>query len=167
MTSITFYRLALFLPYLTLIPGYYLARDYFVNLSPSGIFSAQFLGLSSIVITGFWLIPYTIFVTGLLIWSRGKSSNTVRSWFLRSPFILMMIAPIIFMIIGALTAYSSGPDMQGNLAAVTLIGIICSVPLSLIIGFIFIVLALLLYEILNKLGYIRDENESQEDMTTD
>lgn len=57
--------------------------------------------------------------------------------------------------------------MQGSLAAVTLIGIICSVPLSLIIGFIFIVLALLLYEILNKLGYIRDENESQEDMTTD
>lgn len=166
MTSITFYRLALFLPYLTLIPGYYLVRDDLVNLSPSGIFSAEFLVLSSIVLTGFWLIPYTIFVTGLLIWSRGKSRYTVRSWFLRSPFILMMIAPIIFMIIGALRAYSSGPDLQGFLVGVTLIGMLCSVPLSLSIGLIFTVLALLLYEILNKLGYIRDEDESQAGMTT-
>lgn len=160
MNSITFYRLALFLPYLTLIPGYFLTKDFLANQSSSGLLSAQFLGMSWMVISGFWIIPYTIFVIGLLIWSKDKSINTIRSWFLRSPFMLMLVSPLVFVVIGVLGSYSSDLNISGSLATVSLIGLICSAPLALIIGYVFIVFALLLYEILNKFGYIKDEEKS-------
>ena len=160
MTSITFYRLALLLPYLTLIPGYYLAKDFLANQSSNGLLSTQFLGMSWMVLSAFWIIPYTILVIGLLIWSKGKSSNTIRSWFLRSPFILMMVTIIVFIVAGVLGSYSSDPNTSGFLGGVLLLGPICSAPFSLIIGYVFVVFALLLYEILNKFSYIRDKNKS-------
>src|SRR5687768_4677700 len=102
MTSITFYRLALFLPSLTLIPGYFLA-----NQSESELFDVQFLGISWMVLAGFWIIPYTILVVGLLIWSRGKSSNTIKSVLLMSPCMLMIVAPAVLALFGILGSYLS------------------------------------------------------------
>ena len=157
MSSKAFYRAALFLPYVTIIPAYFLAKDFLANQDSSGI---QFLGMSWAVISGFWALPYTIFVIGLLIWSTNKSADTIRSWFLRSPFILMMVSPIIFIVIGLLGSLSSDQNTTGFVGAVGLIGIVCSIPLSLIFGYIFIVVALLLYEILNKFGFIKDNSNS-------
>lgn len=160
MKSNTFYRLVLFLPYLTLIPGYFLTKDFLANQSTSGLFSARFLGMSWTVLAGFWIIPYTIMVIGLLVWSRGKSSNMIRSWLLRSPFILMIVMPLVFMLAGWLGSYSSNPDIRGFLSGVLFIGTICSLPFGLVIGYIFVVIGLLLYEILDKFGYIKDNVKS-------
>ena len=155
MRSSTFYRIILFLPYLTLIPGYLLARDF--SVSESALFSAQGLGMSWMVLAGFWLIPYTIMVIGLLIWSRRKSSNLIRSWLLRSPFILMIVMPLVFILLGWLGSYSSDPNISSFLAGVGLLGPICSAPVGLVIGYIFVLIGLMLYEILHRFGYIKDE----------
>jgi hypothetical protein len=157
MKSSTFYRLVLFLPYLTLIPGYLLTRDFLVNQSSSGLLSARFLGMSWMVLSGFWIIPYTIVVVGLLVWSKGKSGNIIRSMLLRSPFILMIVMPIVFILVGLLGSYSPDPNTSGFLGGVALLGPICSMPFSLVIGYIFLVIGLLLYEILDKFGYIQDD----------
>jgi hypothetical protein len=56
--------------------------------------------------------------------------------------------------------YSSDPNISGFLGGVLVLGPICSAPFSLFLGYAFVVFALLLYEILNKFGYIRDENKA-------
>ena len=159
MKSSTFYRLVLFLPYLTLIPGFFLARDFLANQSSSGLLSARFLGMSWTVLSGFWIIPYTIVVVGLLIWSKGKSSKIIRSMLLRSPFILMIVMPLVFLIFGYLGSYSSDPNTSGFSATFMFLGPICSVPFSLVIGYMFVVIGLILYQILDKFGYIKDQAE--------
>lgn len=155
MTSITFYRLALFLPYLTLIPGYFLA-----NQSASELFDVQFLGMSWMVLAGFWIIPYTILVVGLLIWSKDKSSNTIKSVLLRSPLMLMIVAPAVLALFGILGSYLSDPNLMGFFLGLLMFGPLFSAPFSLIVGYIFVVIGLLLFEMLSRFGYIRDHINS-------
>ncbi len=159
MKPSTFYRFVLFLPYLTLIPTYFLAKDFLANQSESGLLSARFLGMSWVILAGFWIIPYTMMVIGFLIWSRGKSSHAIRSWLLRSPFILMIVMPLMLLLIGWLGSYSSDPNISGFLSGVMILGPVCSAPFGLVIGYVFVVIGLLLYEILDKFGYIKDEVE--------
>lgn len=155
MTSITFYRFALFLPYLTLIPGYFLA-----NQSASELFGVQFLGMSWMVLAGFWIIPYTILVVGLLIWSKGKSSNTIKSVLLRAPLLLMIVAPAVLALFGILGSYLSDPNLRVFFVGLLMFGPLFSAPFSLIVGYIFVVIGLLLFEMLNRFGYIRDHINS-------
>jgi hypothetical protein len=147
MKSITFYRFALLLLYLSLIPGYFLA-----NQSASEHFDIQFLGMSWVVLAGFWIIPHTILVVGLLTWSKGKSSNTIKSVLLRSPFMLMIVAPAVLALFGILGSYSSDPDISVFFTGLLMFGPILSALCSLVIGYIFVIIGLLLYELVKKNG---------------
>jgi hypothetical protein len=155
MTAITFYRFALLLPYLSLIPGYF-----FANQSASERFDIQFLGMSWVVLAGFWIIPYTVLVVGLLTWSKGKSSNTIKSVLLRSPFILMIVAPVVLALFGILGSSLSDPNLRVFFVGLLMIGPLFSALFSLIVGYIFVVIGLLLFKMLNSFGYIRDHIHS-------
>lgn len=162
MKSTTFYRLLLGLPYLFLIPGFFTMRDYFRPLvtevpdpSSGGLFQfiVAFWGITGL----FWIIPYTLFAIGLLLWSIGKTKETIRTWFTRSPFILMMLSPFFYLLLSPFQAFLTDNNMAGTVSAYIGIGAVCSAPLSLIFGFIFVGIGLLLHSILTSMGFIRDE----------
>ena len=162
MKSTTFYRLLLGLPYLFLIPGFFIMRDYFrplatgvPNASSSNIFEfiVAFWGITGI----FWIIPYTFFAIGLLLWSIGKSKETIRTWFTRSPFVLMMLSPFFYLLISPFQGALTDKDVAGTFGAYICIGAACSMPLSLIFGFIFVGIGLLFHSILTSMGFIKDE----------
>ncbi len=160
MKSTTFYRLVLGLPYVVLIPGFFAMRDYFRPMfteapDPS---SGGWLGLIGAFwgVTGiFWIIPYTLFAIGLLLWSIGRSKETIRTWFARSPFILMMLSPLFFLAL--LPFHFTDENSAGAFSAYVIIGIVCSAPFSLIFGFIFVGIGLLIHSILTSLSLIKDE----------
>jgi hypothetical protein len=155
MTSITFYRCALLLPYLSLIPGYF-----FANQSASDHFDIQFLGMSWVVLAGFWITPYTILVVGLLAWSRGKSTNTIRSLLLKSPLMLMIVAPVVLALFGIFGSYSSDPNVSVFFTGLLMFGPLFSALFSFVVGYLFVIIGLLLYNMLNKFGYIKDDIRS-------
>ena len=159
MKSSTYYRLALLLPYLTLIPGYFLARNFLADveaLRQIDIYSLKGMGMSWMVLSGFWLIPYTMVAISLTIWSIEKRKDLIRSMFLRSPIILMIAMPTLFIIIFAFIPEASDLNLAGTLELVKYTGILCSAPFCLVFGYIFVLLGLFFYEILNTVGLIKD-----------
>ncbi len=175
MKSTTFYRLLLGLPYLFLIPGYFAAKDMFKSLSVSSIGGPTASNSSGLLgtimafwgITGvFWIVPYTLFAIILFIWSRNKSKEIIRIWFVRSPFILAMASPIFYLLLFPFQALIPDHNLNGagTFGAFTVIGLVCSLPFSLLFGFIFVGIGLLLYSVFFSLKIIRDEpsiNQSQ------
>jgi len=162
MKSETFYRILLGLPCLFLIPGIFAMRDYFrplitetPNTSSTNLFEliSAFWGVTGL----FWSIPYTLFAVGLLLWSLGKSKETIRTWYSRSPIILMMLSPFFYLLLSPLQATLTDKDAAGTFGAYICIGAFCSMPLSLIFGFIFVGIGLLFHSIFTSLGLIKDE----------
>ena len=151
------------LPYLFVVPGFLAMRDFFTPLA-TGVpneMPSKFLNYLLVFwgITGiFWIIPYTLFAIGLLIWSFGKSKESIRIWFSKSPYFLMVFSPIFFLAILSLTSFFDDKNIVGTIASYGIIGVFCSIPLSLIYGFIFVLIGLSLHSILFSTGFIKNDH---------
>jgi hypothetical protein len=157
MKSTTFARLALLLPYLVLIESlvYFIFRDISEKDSLLQSFNIVWNFLAV-----FWFLPYTILVVILLARSKGRSFTEVKRMYLSAPFWMMVMAPATYasiLIIGTLinTEFFESAWRLLGLAAIV------SIPASLLIGYAFLGISLLLHKLLLKIEVVRD-NDSQD-----
>lgn len=153
MKSATYARLALLLPYLTLIEsiGYFIYNDLDTKnetILQSANFFWNFFAF-------FWFVPYTILAIYLLIRSRGKTIEQVRSIYMSAPFTLMFVAPLTYIAIMIIGSLSDETFIRG-LGQILIFATIASAPASLIIGYIFVTISLLFYKGLQKIKFIRN-----------
>ena len=155
MKSTTFARLTLLLPYLTLIESI-LYSNYFKyegSIYDQNIFTIintlwDYFAL-------FWFVPYTILAIYLLVWSKGKKFKDIRARFIKAPRLMIYIAPFTYV---AITIIASLFDVSffGLGFLVTIIAIPFFIPASLIFGYSFIGIALLLLKLFHKMRIIKD-----------
>jgi len=172
ITSPKFYRLALLIPYLTLIvllPIFYfnIGSDY-INSStsvdtPAFVQAFQFvLGLllgtlaivSIIYILGapYWLVPYTILVIFLWVWSLKKNKSQMYKMFIWSPIFLAALTTGFYLLVSNLFPSMNylGDDIPASSA-------ICIFPSSIVLGYLFIGMTAWIYDSLRRRGMIIDE----------
>jgi hypothetical protein len=155
MSTSTFYRLALLLPYLSLVLGYFLSKGFGPTLP--GPLNLQSWGMIWMGLGVFWVIPYTILALGLFIWSIGKSGSRIKSWFLRSPLVMMIVAPIVFALLAAYGLNSPDPNIKGFVGSLSGFAVFFSIPFSLSVGYLFVAFTLVLDGIFVKAGFLKSE----------
>jgi hypothetical protein len=174
---ITYFRLALLLPYLVaaiLIP---IAGSGFsaLEFGPSGDasnienmltgFSQIASFISGIYLVGaiFWLIPYTILALILLVWISHKSSEQIIERIRTTPIHLSVLIPIYSF---ALAYFLKSGDslvplplpMGSNLFVSILALNVCAIPLALIVGNVFVSVSTWLYDIFRSWGIIVEDD---------
>ena len=157
MKSTTYARLALFLPYLFLLATYI----YLNVLQPDTAAEITLNNLSFVWSFSalFWAIPYTILVLCLLIWSRGKSLQKIINAYLLAPFGLSIITFITYtfayVTISLYTGdFRTGLEWFGFLLLITVLA-------NLLVGYLFVGIALLLYILVKRIGFIKAENAQE------
>lgn len=159
MKSTTFARLALFLPYLILLESASYFVFYDINEKASLI---QIFNLIWNYLAIFWFLPYTILVVILLSQSKGKTFPEIKRIFLSAPFRLMLIAPATYavvLILGSIIKAESFEDMWRILLWAATV----SIPASLLLGYAFLGISLLLHKLLLRAGVIKDDDIIQAD----
>jgi hypothetical protein len=157
MKSTTFARLALFLPYLILVESAVYFIFYDINQKDSLL---QTFNIAWNFLAVFWFLPYTILVIILLARSKGKPFPEVKRLFLSAPFRLMFIAPasyVVILILGSMI----NRDFFDSGWRLLLFATAVSVPASLLLGYAFLGISLLLLKLLLKIGIIRDDDAQQ------
>ena len=157
MKSTTFARLVLFLPYLILIESvlYFVFCD--IDEKDSWL---QTFNIAWNFLTIFWFLPYTILVILLLARSKGRSFAEVKRLFLSAPFRMMVISPVtyaIVLVIGTLVNI----EFFDNLWKLLLLAAVVSIPASLVLGYAFLGISLLLHKILIKIRVVREDDSQQ------
>lgn len=160
MKSTTFARLALFLPYLILIES----TVYFIfhNINEKDNLLQTFNIIWNFL-AGFWFLPYTILVIILLAQTREKSFVKVKRLFLSTPFRLMFIAPACYaaiLILGSMIKTEFFEDAW----RILLFAAGVSIPASLLLGYAFVGISLLLHKLLLKIGLIKDDDVQSNDL---
>lgn len=157
MRSTTFARLALFLPYLILLESvlYFVVYDMGEkdNLLQSFNIAWNFLAI-------FWAIPYTLLVILLLVRSRGNSFEQIRKLFRSAPLLLTVIAPATYLVVLLIGSLINRGFFQ-EFWKVLLLAAAVSIPASLLLGYGFLGLSLLLHKVLVKIGFVREEVSQQ------
>ncbi len=160
MKSKTYARLILLLPYLSFVEsiGYFK----FNNLDYEHLTVLGNVNYYWNFFAIFWFIPYTILAIGLLIWSRNKTIEEIKTTYTRAPIKMMFLTVGLFgalMTIAQITSIIfNNKDGSGGLGitAIMFFSIIIAIPASLIIGYPYVGISLLLYEVLQKIKFIRD-----------
>ncbi|HUF00125.1 MAG TPA: hypothetical protein VMN99_12785 [Anaerolineales bacterium] len=157
MKSTTYARLALFLPYLLLLEA--VIYLYLQNPDAAGEGTLYGINLVWFFLAIFWIVPYSILVILLLTWSKSKSIQKIKKAYTLAPFALVIITLITYAIIYVATSLYNGGFLEGfgAFAAISLI----SIPADLVLGYLFVGIALLLFRLLTKIGFIKD-HEAQE-----
>ena len=156
MKSTTFARLALFLPYLILIESAVYFIFYDINEKDSLL---QTFNIVWNFLAIFWFVPYTILVIVLLVRSRGKTFEQIKKIFRTAPFMMMFMAPatyVVILIVGSMV----NREFFDGAWRILLLATAVSIPASLLLGYIFLGISLLLHKLLLKIGVVRD-NDSQ------
>jgi len=156
MKSTTFARLALFLPYLILIESAVYFIFYDINEKD---YLLQTFNIVWNFLAIFWFVPYTILVIVLLIRSRGKTFEQIKKIFRTAPFMMMFMAPatyVVILIVGSMV----NREIFDGAWRILLLATAVSIPASLLLGYIFLGISLLLRKLLLKIGVVRD-NDSQ------
>jgi hypothetical protein len=159
MKSTTFARLALFLPYLLLVESavYFIFYDISEQDSLLQTFNIIWNFLSV-----FWLIPYTLLITILLIQSRGKTFEQIKKLFRSAPLRMMYMAPATYamvLIIGSIV----NREFFESAWRILLFAAVVSLPASLLIGYLFLGISLLLHKLLLKIGVVISNDSNQMD----
>ncbi|HEX5836556.1 MAG TPA: hypothetical protein VFY26_01905 [Anaerolineales bacterium] len=152
MNSSTFARLALLLPYLPLLESilYFIFRD----ISEQDSFLQSFNLLWNFLAI-FWYVPYTLLVIYLLIWSIRKTSDQIFKRYKFAPVILMFLAAGLYTIL-FLVGLVLGDDTElGGILMIFGIAAVVAVPASLILGYAFVGLSLLLYKLFLRRGWVK------------
>jgi len=116
---------------------------------------AGFASFFTIAIIG-WGIPYTILAVGLFIWSIKKPTPVIYKAFLISPILLsiLTIVEVVYITFSPLQTAPSLADFQDFLSY-TLLAVI----LTLILGYIFVGLGVIIYKAMGRLNLLRTEAE--------
>jgi hypothetical protein len=123
--------------------------------TPNAILNAL-AGASTVYAVGIilWGIPYTLLALGLLIWSRKKSASVIYKVFLFSPVLLSLLMAVE----AALVSFSPQQSTLINLQNFLSYAAVLVVP-SLAFGYVFIIVAFLLYKALSRLNMFKAETE--------
>ena len=154
MNSSTFSRLALLLPYLPLIQSilYFVFRD----ISEQDSFLQTFNLLWNFLAI-FWYVPYTLLVVYLLIWSVRKTSDQIFKLYKFAPVILMFLAAGLYTIL-FLVGLVLGDDSElGGILMIFGIAAVVAVPASLILGYAFVGISLLIYKLFLRMGWVKED----------
>ena len=153
MNSKTFARLTLLLPFLTLIESivYFRLND----LDPYNKTALMNINFFWNFFALFWFIPYTILVIYLLIWSRKKTVEQIKNRYITAPLIFMYLSGGLFFLIGIVRMFLE-KDMPHGISWIFMMAAMASIPLSLLFGYAFVGVALLLYKTLQKINVIQD-----------
>ncbi|MEP6896837.1 MAG: hypothetical protein ABI986_14630 [Chloroflexota bacterium] len=153
MKSTTYARLALLFPYLTLIES--LSYFHYHNINNKTETLLQNINFAWNFFAFFWFIPYILLTTGLLVWSRSKTIEQIKHAYISAPVTMMYVAFLTFAAIFVISSFSSVDFIEGA-GKILFFAAIVSVPASLIMGYLFVGISLLLYKLLQKINFIRD-----------
>lgn len=152
--SSTFARLALLLPYIPLTESilYFVFRD----ISEEDSFLQSFNLLWNFLAI-FWYVPYTLLVVYLLIWSIRKTTDQIFKRYKFAPVILMFLAAGLYTIL-FLAGLILGDDSElGGILMIFGIAAVVAIPASLILGYAFVGLSLLLYKLFLRMGWVEED----------
>lgn len=154
MKSTTYARLFLFLPYLCLIAAWVsLYRLDLQTASGAALHSLSFVWVYSGL---FWIVPYTHLVICLLLWSRGKSVEMIAIVYSLAPCALAVVTLIAYAIVQVTVWIDTGQLWEGlDIFATTSM---ITVLADLVIGYLFVGIALLFFAVLKRAGLIKDEH---------
>jgi len=155
MKSTTFARLALFFPYLILIES--TAYFIFYNINEKDNLLQTFNIIWNFLAV-FWFLPYTVLVIILLAKSRSKTFAEVKRCFLSAPLRLMFITPVsyaVILIIGTIIKVGFFESAW----RILLLAAAVSIPASLLLGYAFLGIALLLHKLLLRIGFVSDDSQ--------
>lgn len=161
MKSQTFFRLALFLPYvlwgicalivaiLGAVDSEWMDREATIVLLLGWIASIYMIGIL------FWFIPYTLLAIALWIWSIHRQTGTILRVFVASPLILAVLIILEINIFTfdpeSITYFSSSVDSASFWAFNGLAALI-----TLVAGYICVGIGFGLYKLLQRLEIIRE-----------
>jgi len=153
MKSTTYARFTLLLPYLTLIEsiGYFKIHEYKYENAPALQVLNEFWNFFAF----FWVVPYTILVIYLIIWSLNKTKEQVQTFYTDAPIKMMFITPLTYIVILTISSLVDKTFFRG-LGSVLIVAACVSIPASLALGFAFVQISLLFYEFLRKVKFIQD-----------
>ena len=154
MNSSTFSRLALLLPYLPLIQSilYFVFRD----ISEQDSFLQTFNLLWNFLAI-FWYVPYTLLVVYLLIWSVRKTSDQIFKLYKFAPVLLMFLAAGLYTILFLIGLVLGDDSELGGILMIFGIAAVVAVPASLILGYAFVGISLLLYKFFLRLRWVVED----------
>ena len=153
MKSTTYARLVLFLPFLFLLGAWiYLLEPDPQTASGAALHNLSFMWASSAL---FWVVPYTHLVLCLLIWSRHKSFEMIAVIYSLAPCALAVVTLIAYTII-QMTIWIDPDQMWEDLDIFTATSLL-TVLVDLVVGYVFVGIALLLFVVLKQMGFVQEE----------
>ena len=154
MKSSNFARLALLLPYLPLLESilYFVFRDISEQNSVLQSFNLlwNFLAI-------FWYVPYTLLVVYLLIWSIRKTRDQIFKRYKFAPILLMLLAAGLYTILFLVGLVLGEESELGGILMIFGIAAIAAVPASLILGYAFVGISLLIYKVFLRMGWVKGD----------
>jgi hypothetical protein len=154
MNSSTFARLALLLPYLPLLESilYFVLRDISEQDSILQSFNLlwNFLAI-------FWYVPYTLLVIYLLIWSIRKTSDQIFKRYKFAPVLLMFLAAGLYTILFLIGLVLGDDSELGGILMIFGIAAVTAFPASLILGYAFVGISLLIYKLFLRMGWVKED----------
>jgi len=174
ITSIKFYRVALLFPYLTIVllfPFLYLGlrTSPFESNAPlhapgfTQILTSLFAFLAGIITiisfvyffgAPYWLIPYTILVICLWVWSLKKNKSQIHKMFNWSPIYLAILTTVFYAVISYFKLFNGLNYLGDDISGTTFY---CIFPASIVFGYLFIGMTAWIYDFLRRRGVIMDE----------
>jgi hypothetical protein len=137
------------LPYLALIESIIYFRFYdFDPDQKTVLMNANFIWN---LLALFWFVPYTILAICLLIWSRNKTVEEIRNTYMIAPFMLMFLSGGLYLLINIVGLFF---EMDGM--SIFMIATGASMAASLLIGYIFVGVSLVIIAILKRIKLVRD-----------
>ena len=172
--SETFLRLSLLFPYFVgavLIPiadagSVALQTDPNSSMSTWESITNTFSGLAGLIsgfyLMGavFWLIPYTVLTIILWLWSRNKTEKQIIKRFMWSPVYLsaLILAYSLIITFFILRTDDAMSQAIGSMPLILILPMnVCALPLTLVVGYIFISIVAWIHGILRRMGMIMDE----------
>lgn len=154
LKSSNFARLALLLPYLPLVESilYFVFRD----LSEQDSFLQSFNLLWNFLAI-FWYVPYTLLVVYLLIWSIRKTTDQIFKRYKFAPVILMFLAAGLYSILFLVGLVLGEESELGGILMIFGIAAVVAVPASLILGYAFVGISLLIYKLFLRMGWVKED----------
>lgn len=154
MKSSNFARLALLLPYIPLVESilYFVFRD----ISEQDSFLQSFNLLWNFLAI-FWYVPYTLLVIYLLIWSIRKTSDQIFKRYKFAPLILMFLAAGPYTILFLIGLVLGDDSELGGILMIFGIAAVAAVPASLILGYAFVGISLLIYKLFLRIGWVKGD----------
>src|SRR5215207_4390832 len=160
ITSVNFLRLSLLIPYIFAILLYVLSSRINPTLSPTsdpsgaqlaiGSFTAIVAFMRLVYLLGaiYWLLPYSILVIILWIWSKKKTRTQIYRVLIWTPVLLAILIFAFSIIMSSLNWLPEFYFLEMRT---------CTFPLSLFFGYVFIGLIAWIYDFLKSRNIIVDE----------